>query len=57
MEINIYNKNLSNILFKNKEVSIYIGKNQIWPTLSEEAFLNGFWTDDFPWNDNSCWRD
>ena len=57
MEINIGNTEFANILVGSHEVSVYVGSEQVWPVLDNIAFSNGFWVDEFPWDDNSCWMD
>lgn len=57
MGINIGNTEFTNILVGSHEVSVYVGSEQVWPVLDNIAFSNGFWVDEFPWDDNSCWMD
>ena len=57
MGINIGNIEFTNILVGSHEVLVYVGSEQVWPVLDNIAFSNGFWVDEFPWDDNSCWMD
>lgn len=51
------NQEFVNVLIGDQEVSIFVGDTQIWPVLDNIAFSNGFWVDEFPWDDNSYWID
>lgn len=57
MGINIGNIEFTNILVGQDEISVYVGNEQVWPVLDNITFSNGFWIDEFPWDDNSCWMD
>ena len=57
MKVSIGNKDFTNITLGNKDISIYIGDKQVWPILNNICFSNGFWVDEFPWDDNFYWRD
>lgn len=57
MKVSIGNKDFTNITLGNKDISIYVGNKQVWPILDNICFSNGFWVDEFPWDDNFYWRD
>ena len=57
MGINVGSQELVDVLIGTKDVSVYIGEEQIWPVLDNICFSNGFWVDEYPWDDNFYWRD
>ena len=41
-----------------KEItSIYNKEDVLFEDASQICFSNGYWVDNFPWDDNSYWRD
>lgn len=58
MGINIGEQEVSNIFIgTSSDILVYVGQEQIWPTLDDTTISNGFWIDEFPWDDNSYWYD
>lgn len=37
--------------------SIYNKEDLLFENSSQICFSNGYWVDEFPWDDNSYWRD
>lgn len=37
--------------------AIYIGNQLVYENAAKICFTNGYWVDEFPWDDNSYWRD
>lgn len=36
---------------------MYNGNDLIFQNLAKICFTNGYWVDEFPWDDNSNWMD
>jgi len=64
MSIIIKDRLVGSIYYNNRPIqSIYKGYRQIWGKLKESVkkilscFFNGYWIDEYPWTDNTPWKD
>ena len=37
--------------------AVYIGDKLVFENATKICFANGYWVDEFPWDDNSYWMD
>lgn len=58
--IYVNNHNITDIYAENKEiVEVYSGLYLVWSKLKDllSCYANGYWIDQYPWTDNTPWKD
>ena len=58
--IHINNINISGVHSGLIDISaVYKGLQLVWSKLSDitSSYYNGYWVDEYPWDDNLYWRD
>ena len=58
--IHINSKDISGVYSGLKEiVAVYSGLRLVWNKITEmlSCYSNGYWIDEYPWDDNLTWTD
>lgn len=56
--IKILNKDLLAVRLGDKQVfAIYINGYKLWPNIILSCLANGYWIDEYPWEDTLPWTD
>ena len=58
------NRLIGSVYHNNRPIkSIFKGYRQIWSNVKKSVkkilscFFNGYWMDEYPWTDNTSWKD